>query len=132
MNDSEPWPAISYDEWAPTQETLHLYTQMIGKLKLALHPALPQWLHTGLLLDARGFATRGASGVARSTPGAVSSDRTGAPRLTQRGQPREAALGGRDLAHRLLQGRLGQRPQLVHLDDVVGLAVGADGVGVVA
>jgi hypothetical protein len=57
MSDRELWPAIAYDEWAPTRKTLHLYTQMIGKLKLALHPPLPQWLHTGLLLDARGFAT---------------------------------------------------------------------------
>jgi hypothetical protein len=57
MSDREPWPAITYDEWAPTRKTLHLYAQMIGKLKLALHPPLPEWLHTGLLLDARGFAT---------------------------------------------------------------------------
>lgn len=51
------WPALSYDQWAPTQKTLHMCLQMIGKLKLALAPPQPEWLHTCLYLDPRGFAT---------------------------------------------------------------------------
>ena len=57
MTDHADWPALPYEEWAPTKKTLHLVTQMLGKAKLALVPARPEWLHVPLLLDARGFAT---------------------------------------------------------------------------
>ncbi len=57
MADHTTWPPLPYAEWAPTSKTLHQYTQMLGKLKLALQPPLPQWLHTGLQLDSRGFVT---------------------------------------------------------------------------
>ena len=51
------WPALPYDEWAPTRRTLHLTSQMLGKVKLALAPPQPEWLHARLFLDARGIAT---------------------------------------------------------------------------
>jgi hypothetical protein len=57
MTDRDAWPALSYDQWAPTKKTIHLYAQMLGKLKLALNPPQPEWLHAGLALDARGLAT---------------------------------------------------------------------------
>ena len=57
MTVHDPWPALPYEEWAPTKKALHLYAQMLGKLKLALNHAQPEWLHTGLQLDARGLAT---------------------------------------------------------------------------
>ena len=57
MTLDDAWPALRYEEWAPTKKALHLYAQMLGKLKLALNPAQPEWLHAGLMLDARGLAT---------------------------------------------------------------------------
>ena len=57
MTDLDAWPALPYEEWAPTRKALHLYAQMLGKLKLALNPPLPEWLHASLALDARGLAT---------------------------------------------------------------------------
>jgi len=57
MTPADAWPELVYERWAPTVKALHLYAQMLGKLKLALHPPLPEWLHTGLTLDARGFTT---------------------------------------------------------------------------
>lgn len=57
MSDMEMWPALPYEEWAPTKKTLHMCTQMIGKARLALASPQPQWLHTCLYLSPRGFST---------------------------------------------------------------------------
>ena len=57
MTEHADWPALPYAEWAPTRKTLHMVTQMLGKAKLALAPPQPQWLHSRLFLDARGFTT---------------------------------------------------------------------------
>jgi hypothetical protein len=54
---SAPWPEIHVAGWAGTKRSLHLYSQMLGKLRLALSPAQPNWLFTALALTARGFTT---------------------------------------------------------------------------
>ncbi|MCE5191907.1 MAG: DUF5996 family protein [Actinomycetia bacterium] len=51
------WPALPYGEWAPTKKTLQACAQMLGKARLALAPPQPEWLHTSLQLDSRGFST---------------------------------------------------------------------------
>lgn len=51
------WPDLAVAAWAPTKKNLHLYTQMLGKLRLALSPPQPEWTFTALLLAARGFTT---------------------------------------------------------------------------
>jgi Family of unknown function (DUF5996) len=53
----ERWPDLPYEEWQPTRDTLHLYTQVIGKLRLALSPFEPQWANVPLYLTARGLTT---------------------------------------------------------------------------
>ncbi len=57
MPEHDAWPALPYEEWAPTKKTLHMAAQMLGKTRLALAPPQPEWLHACLYLDARGFAT---------------------------------------------------------------------------
>jgi hypothetical protein len=57
MEPSMNWPALSYEEWAPTKKTLQMCAQMLGKTRLALVPSQPEWLNACLFLDARGFAT---------------------------------------------------------------------------
>jgi hypothetical protein len=57
MTSNEPWPALPYEEWAPTKKTLHMCAQMVGKARLALAPPQPEWLHTCLYLHPRGFGT---------------------------------------------------------------------------
>src|ERR1700745_1342835 len=52
------WPAISYDQWAETCDTLHAPTQTLGKLAVALAPPEPQLQHAALRLTARGWETR--------------------------------------------------------------------------
>ncbi len=51
------WPRISYEEWAPTCDTLHAHTQLLGKLAVALAPPEPQLQHAALRLSARGWET---------------------------------------------------------------------------
>src|SRR5712691_2364246 len=54
---SAAWPEIPYETWKDTKDTLHMYTQVIGKLRLALSPPEPQWAHTALYVTARGLTT---------------------------------------------------------------------------
>jgi hypothetical protein len=54
---TEHWPAISYDRWAATCDTLHAHTQLLGKLAVALAPPEPELLHAALRLTARGLET---------------------------------------------------------------------------
>ena len=54
---TERWPAISYDRWAATCDTLHAHTQILGKLAVELAPPEPELLHAALRLTARGLET---------------------------------------------------------------------------
>jgi hypothetical protein len=51
------WPQLSYEEWAPTCDTLHAHTQLLGKLAVALAPPEPELQHAALRLTARGWET---------------------------------------------------------------------------
>jgi hypothetical protein len=51
------WPAVSYDRWRATCDTLHAHTQVLGKLAAALAPPEPGLLHAALRLTARGWET---------------------------------------------------------------------------
>jgi Family of unknown function (DUF5996) len=52
-----PWPAIAYEDWSATCDTLHAHTQVLGKLAVALAPPGPQLQHAALRLTARGWET---------------------------------------------------------------------------
>ena len=51
------WPALPYAEWADTCETLHLWTQVVGKVRLAQTPWLNHSWQTPLYLTPRGLTT---------------------------------------------------------------------------
>src|SRR5437016_8467894 len=51
------WPALPYDAWSATCDTLHAHTQVLGKLAVVLAPPEPQLQHTALRLTARGWET---------------------------------------------------------------------------
>jgi hypothetical protein len=53
----DDWPALPFEEWRATRDTLHMYTQVVGKLRLALSPFEPQWANVPLYLTARGLTT---------------------------------------------------------------------------
>jgi hypothetical protein len=54
---SSEWPALSYEQWSATCDTLHAHTQILGKLAVALAPPEPQLQHAALRLTARGWET---------------------------------------------------------------------------
>lgn len=54
---TERWPALPYAEWRDTCQTLHLYTQIVGKVRLALSPYMNHWWQVPLYLTARGLTT---------------------------------------------------------------------------
>lgn len=51
------WPALPYEAWRETCETLHAHTQLLGKLAAKLAPREPQLQHAALRLTARGWET---------------------------------------------------------------------------
>ncbi|HEX3293260.1 MAG TPA: DUF5996 family protein [Solirubrobacterales bacterium] len=51
------WPALSYDAWSETCDTLHAHTQVVGKLAVELAPPEPQLQHAALRLTPRGWET---------------------------------------------------------------------------
>src|SRR5437660_11127282 len=53
----DEWPDLPYEPWRATRDTLHMYTQVVGKLRLALSPFEPQWANVPLYLTARGLTT---------------------------------------------------------------------------
>jgi hypothetical protein len=54
---TEHWPAVSYDRWAATCDTLHAHSQVLGKLAVQLAPPEPELLHAALRLTPRGLET---------------------------------------------------------------------------
>jgi hypothetical protein len=51
------WPALELENWRDTCATLHMWTQMVGKTRLALAPPQNHWWHTTLYVTARGLGT---------------------------------------------------------------------------
>jgi hypothetical protein len=51
------WPALPYEQWRGTCDTLHAHTQLLGKLAVALASPEPQLQHAALRLTARGWET---------------------------------------------------------------------------
>ncbi len=54
---TRPWPAIPVSRWQETRDTLHLYTQVVGKIRLANEPLSNHWWNVPLYLSARGLTT---------------------------------------------------------------------------
>jgi hypothetical protein len=51
------WPSVPLEQWHPTRDTVHLWTQIVGKTRLALAPRLNQWWGCTLYVTARGLTT---------------------------------------------------------------------------
>ena len=61
MNPSEwsadAWPALPFSEWEATCDTLHMWTQIVGKTRLALTPLENHWWNVPLYVSSRGLST---------------------------------------------------------------------------
>ncbi|RAM53436.1 MAG: hypothetical protein C6Y22_00870 [Hapalosiphonaceae cyanobacterium JJU2] len=51
------WPSLPVAAWQDTYATLHLWTQIIGKIRLALAPKINHWWHSTLYVTPRGLTT---------------------------------------------------------------------------
>jgi hypothetical protein len=51
-------PELHLRDWRPTKDTLHLYAQIVGKIRLATSAPRNHWWHVPLYVDVRGLTTR--------------------------------------------------------------------------
>jgi len=52
------FPPLPIEEWEDTKNTLHLFFQIVGKIRLTLFPKMNHWWHVTLYLSPRGMTTR--------------------------------------------------------------------------
>jgi hypothetical protein len=53
----DSWPALPLEAWQDTYATLHMWTQIVGKVRLALSPRINHWWEVPLYVNARGLTT---------------------------------------------------------------------------
>jgi hypothetical protein len=54
---AEAWPTLPFSQWRDTFDTLHMWTQIVGKTRLALAPMQNHWWQVTLYVTARGLTT---------------------------------------------------------------------------
>jgi hypothetical protein len=57
FNVRELWPALPLAEWQDTCATLHMWTQIVGKIRMKLSAPVNHWWHCALYVTARGLTT---------------------------------------------------------------------------
>jgi len=57
----ECWPSLALESWDDTRATLHMWTQIVGKVRLALTPLVNHWWNVPLYVSARGLTTSSMS-----------------------------------------------------------------------
>ncbi len=57
MPDDTGWPALPLEAWQPTRATLHMWCQIVGKVRLARSPHVNHWWQVPLYVSARGLTT---------------------------------------------------------------------------
>jgi hypothetical protein len=57
MSNALRWPSLPLNEWRDTYHTLHLWTQIIGKIRMTLSTPLNHWWHVTLYVNSRGLTT---------------------------------------------------------------------------
>src|SRR6185312_1174126 len=53
----EPWPELPLDAWKDTYATLHMWSQIIGKIRMKQCAPINHWWHVTLYLTSRGLTT---------------------------------------------------------------------------
>jgi len=54
---AELWPPLPYEEWKDTYDTLHMWAQIVGKVRMELTPLVNHWWNVPFYLTARGLTT---------------------------------------------------------------------------
>ncbi|NED97079.1 hypothetical protein G1H11_17390 [Phytoactinopolyspora alkaliphila] len=53
----QDWPRLRVDDWTDTRDTLHMWTQVVGKIRLSQAPLLNHWWQVTLYVSPRGLTT---------------------------------------------------------------------------
>lgn len=53
----DAWPSLALEDWEPTRATLHMWSQIVGKIRLAQTPLVNHWWNVPLYVSARGLTT---------------------------------------------------------------------------
>ena len=53
----EAWPSLEYDTWKETLHAIHMWVQIVGKIRLAKTPAVNHWWNSALVVTPRGLGT---------------------------------------------------------------------------
>jgi hypothetical protein len=56
-SNPDAWPELPLEAWQDTYATLHMWTQIVGKVRLALSPRINHWWEVPLYVNARGLTT---------------------------------------------------------------------------
>ena len=56
-SSAQGWPSLPVTEWDETRVTLHMWTQIIGKIRLAQAPMINHWWQVPLYVTSRGLTT---------------------------------------------------------------------------
>jgi hypothetical protein len=54
---AQAWPELTLSAWEHTRDTFHMWTQIVGKIRLALEPMANHWWQVPLYVSARGLTT---------------------------------------------------------------------------
>ena len=57
LDSSNCWPALPFSSWQDTCETLHMWSQIVGKVRLAFAPLTNHWWNVPFYVNARGLTT---------------------------------------------------------------------------
>ena len=61
MMTTDSWPELKFSEWQDTCATLHMWTQVVGKIRLKQTPLVNHWWNVPLYVSARGLTTSAMS-----------------------------------------------------------------------
>ncbi|HSF24150.1 MAG TPA: DUF5996 family protein, partial [Blastocatellia bacterium] len=56
-NNGDAWPSLALAEWKDTYATLHMWSQIVGKVRLTLSPPVNHYWHSALYVTSRGLTT---------------------------------------------------------------------------
>jgi hypothetical protein len=54
---TDAWPSLTVDEWTATRDTLHMWTQIVGKIRMVHMPLINHWWQVTLYVSPRGLTT---------------------------------------------------------------------------
>ena len=57
VNAPESWPELHLANWAATRDTLHMWAQIVGHVRMVMTPPVNHWWHVALYVTSRGLTT---------------------------------------------------------------------------